>query len=82
MGSVLASINASLADLAPRRRDGIVCGVDATPVSIANVLSPMAGGSPAAAVGLRTPFVGAAVVFDLEGLVAMRPAPRTLPRAS
>lgn len=80
MGGILASISASLAALAPRGREGIVYGVDASVVSIANAIGPMTGSSLAAWLGLRTPFLAAAVVFVAGGIAALRLLPK--PRGS
>ncbi len=76
MGGILASLSASLAHLAPEGREGIVYGVDATVVSIANAIGPMAGSALAAWIGLRPPFLVAAAVFGVAGLVAMQLLPR------
>ena len=75
MGGILASISASLAALAPRGREGIVYGVDASVVSVANIIGPMTGSSLAALFGLRLPFVATAAVFGLGGIVALRLLP-------
>ncbi len=76
MGGILASISASLAALAPKGREGIVYGVDASVVSVANAIGPMMGSSLAAWLGLRAPFLAAAVVFVLGGIAALRLLPR------
>jgi DHA1 family multidrug resistance protein-like MFS transporter len=72
MGGMLASLSALLASLAPRGREGLVYGVDASIVSTANAVGPMAGSALAAWIGLRTPFLAAAVVFGIGGLAALR----------
>ncbi len=76
MGGILASLSASLAHLAPEGREGIVYGLDATVVSIANAIGPMTGSALAAWIGLRPPFLVAAAIFGGAGLVAMRLFPR------
>jgi DHA1 family multidrug resistance protein-like MFS transporter len=76
MGGILASISASLAALAPRGREGIVYGVDASVVSVANAIGPITGSSLAAWFGLRAPFLATAVVFGLGGITALRLLPR------
>ena len=76
MGGILASISASLAALAPRGREGIVYGVDASVVSIANAIGPMTGSSLAAWLGLRAPFLAAAIVFAIGGVAALQLLPR------
>ncbi len=75
MGGILASISASLAALAPKGREGIVYGVDASVVSVANAIGPMGGSSLAAWLGLRAPFLAAAVVFVAGGIAAQRLLP-------
>jgi MFS family permease len=80
MGGILASISASLAALAPQGREGIVYGVDASVVSIANAIGPMTGSSLAAWLGLRAPFLAAAIVFVAGGIAALRLLPK--PRGS
>ncbi len=76
MGGILASISASLAALAPQGREGIVYGVDASVVSIANAIGPMTGSSLAAWLGLRAPFLAAAIVFVAGGIAALRLLPK------
>ncbi len=76
MGGMLASLSASLAALAPEGREGIVYGVDASAVSLSNAIGPMAGSSLAAWLGLRAPFVAAAVVFGLGSLLTLRLMPK------
>jgi len=77
MGGILASISASLAALAPRGREGIVYGVDASVVSVANVIGPMTGSSLAAWLDLRAPFLAAAAVFGIGAAVAVRLLPKS-----
>jgi len=77
MGGILASISASLAALAPGGREGIVYGVDASVVSVANAIGPMLGSSLAAWLSLRAPFLAAAAVFAVGGVTALRLLPRT-----
>jgi len=76
MGGILASVSASLATLAPEGQEGLVYGVDASVVSAANAIGPMTGSALAAWLGLRIPFLAAAVVFAVAGLVALRLLPR------
>jgi len=75
MGGILAAISASLAALAPRGREGIVYGVDASVVSVANAVGPMTGSALAAGLGLRAPFLAAAAVFGIGAAVALRLLP-------
>jgi MFS transporter, DHA1 family, multidrug resistance protein len=77
MSGVLASISALLANLAPEGRQGAVYGVDASVVSAANAVGPMLGASAAAAFGLRTPFLLAAVAFALAVVMAWFLVPTT-----
>jgi MFS family permease len=76
MGGILASVSASLAALAPKGREGMVYGVDASVVSIANAIGPMTGSALAAWIGLRAPFFGAALVFAIGGITALRLLPK------
>ncbi|MBU0703685.1 MAG: MFS transporter [Chloroflexi bacterium] len=76
MGGILASLSASLARLAPEGQEGIVYGVDASVVSVANAIGPMVGSVLAAWLGLRVPFLLAAGVFAVAGAAAARTLPR------
>jgi DHA1 family multidrug resistance protein-like MFS transporter len=86
MGGVLASVNTSLANLAPEGRQGAVYGVDASAVSAAGALAPMIGAGVAAAVGLRIPFLLAAGTFALTvvmtWILVPKPEQQTSPAAS
>ena len=75
MGGILASVSASLAQLAPEGQQGIVYGVDASVVSVANAIGPMTGSALAAWLGLRVPFLIAAGIFGLAGVAAARLLP-------
>ncbi len=72
MGGILASLSASLAALAPEGREGIVYGVDASVVSVANAIAPVMGSALAVWLGLRAPFLFAAGIFGLAGVAAAR----------
>lgn len=76
MGGILASISASLARLAPEGQEGIIYGVDASVVSVANGIGPMVGSALAVWLGLRAPFLFAAGIFGLAGIAAARLLPR------
>ncbi len=76
MGGILASVSASLARLAPEGQEGIVYGVDASVVSVANAIGPMTGSALAAWLELRTPFLFAAGLFGLAGFAVARLLPR------
>jgi DHA1 family multidrug resistance protein-like MFS transporter len=76
MGGILASVSALLARLAPQGQEGIVYGVDASIVSLANAVGPMAGSAVAAWAGLRVPFLVAASTFGLAGAAVGRMIPR------
>jgi MFS family permease len=75
MGGILAAVSASLAQAAPAGQEGIVYGLDATVVSIANGVGPMLGSALAAWLGLQPPFWVASGIFGLAGLAAMRLLP-------
>jgi MFS family permease len=72
MGGILASLSASLAQLSPEGQEGIVYGVDASVVSVASAIGPMAGSALAIWLGLRAPFLFTAGIFGLAGVVAAR----------
>jgi DHA1 family multidrug resistance protein-like MFS transporter len=76
MGGILSAVSASLAQLAPEGQEGIVYGVSASIVSLANAVGPMTGSALAAWVGLRIPFLVAAIIFGLAGAAAARLIPR------
>lgn len=76
MGGILASVSASLAKLSPEGREGLVYGVEASVVSVASAVGPMAGSVLMVWLGLRPPFLVAAGVFGLAGVVAGRLLPR------
>ena len=75
MGGILSAMGASLATLSPDGREGLVYGVEATALSIAKAIGPAVGSMAAAWFGLWAPFVGAALVFALGGLVAFHRMP-------
>jgi DHA1 family multidrug resistance protein-like MFS transporter len=75
MGGILTSVSASLAQVAPKGQEGMVYGVEATVVAVANAIGPMAGSVLAAWLGMRVPFLVAAGVFGLAGGVAGRLIP-------
>lgn len=68
LGGILASVSATLANLAPEGRQGVVYGVDASAVSVANTIAPMVGAAIAAGLGLRFIFLCAAGIFALAAL--------------
>lgn len=69
MGGCLAALNASLARLSPQGQEGMVYGVDASVVSLANAVGPMAGSMLAAWMSLRAPFLVAAGTFGVAGVI-------------
>jgi DHA1 family multidrug resistance protein-like MFS transporter len=75
MGGILASISAELATVAPEGREGIVYGVDASVVSVANAVGPVTGSLMAAYFELWAPFIAAAGVFALAGVAVFRLLP-------
>jgi DHA1 family multidrug resistance protein-like MFS transporter len=68
LGGILASVSATLANLAPEGRQGVVYGLDTSAVSVANAVAPMAGAAIAAGLGLRFIFVCTAGIFALAAL--------------
>ncbi|MBM4467107.1 MAG: multidrug efflux MFS transporter [Chloroflexi bacterium] len=68
LGGILASVSATLARLAPEGRQGVVYGMDASAVSLANAVAPMAGAAIATALGLRFIFLCTAGIFALAAL--------------
>jgi len=80
MGGIMASLSASLARLSPPGRQGIVYGVEGTVISIAHGLGPALGSVLMAWVGLRMPFLAAAILFATAGIAAARSLPRDSPR--
>lgn len=71
LGGILASLSATLANLAPEDRQGMVYGVDASATSVARAAAPMAGAAIAAGLGLRFIFLCAAGIFVLAALGMM-----------
>lgn len=86
MSGVLASISALMANLAPEGRQGVVYGVDASVVSMANAAGPMLGSTIAVWFGLRAPFLLAAAAFfvaaGLAWVLVPRPEETTSPAIS
>jgi DHA1 family multidrug resistance protein-like MFS transporter len=78
MGGILAAISASLARLAPEGQEGIVYGIDGSMMAGANAIGPMTGSALMVWLGLRAPFLFAAGVFVLAGVVAARLLPNRL----
>ena len=68
LGGILASVSATLANLAPEGRQGVVYGLDTSAVSVANAVAPMVGAAIAAGLGLRFIFVCTAGIFALAAL--------------
>jgi DHA1 family multidrug resistance protein-like MFS transporter len=71
VGGTLSTLTALLANLASGGREGMVFGLDASAVSAANALGPIAGAAVAAQSGLRAPFVLAAFMFGLGALAVV-----------
>jgi DHA1 family multidrug resistance protein-like MFS transporter len=71
MGGSLATIGALLANLSPDGRQGIVFGLDASAVSVANSLAPLTGVGVAMGLGLRAPFLFAAGVYALVAVMIL-----------
>ncbi|HDQ73672.1 MAG TPA: MFS transporter [Chloroflexi bacterium] len=72
MGGCLAALNAMLAQLSPEGQEGIVYGLDASVVSIANAIGPMTGSLFAAWISLRAPFLIASGVFGAASVITAR----------
>ena len=67
-GGIMASGSATLAQLAPEGRQGVVYGLDSSANSVARAMAPMAGAAIAAGLGIRYIFLCAAGVFALAAL--------------
>ncbi len=67
-GGIMASVSATLAQLAPEGRQGVVYGLDSSANSVARAIAPMAGAAIAAGLGIRYIFLCAAGVFALAAL--------------
>jgi len=70
-GGIMASVSATLAQLAPEGRQGVVYGVDSSANSVARAIAPMAGAAIATGLGLRFIFLCAAGIFALAALGMM-----------
>ena len=68
MGGIMASVSATLAQLAPEGRQGVVYGLDSSANSVARAIAPLAGAAIAASLGIRYIFLCAAGVFALAAL--------------
>lgn len=79
MGGTITALSATLAALAPPGRQGTVYGVESTVTSVANAVGPMLSTALALIGGLRMPFLGAAALFALAGLLTARLLPRPSP---
>ena len=69
MGGIMASVSATLAQLAPEGRQGVVYGLDSSANSVARAIAPLAGAAIATGLGIRYIFLCAAGVFALAGWV-------------
>jgi DHA1 family multidrug resistance protein-like MFS transporter len=67
-GGIMASVSATLAQLAPEGRQGVVYGLDSSATSVARAIAPMAGAAIATGLGLRYIFLCAAGAFALTTL--------------
>ena len=76
MSGILASISALLANLSPEGHQGVVYGVDASVVSMANAVGPILGSGVAAVMGFRAPFLLSAGAFGLSAIMARLLVPR------
>jgi DHA1 family multidrug resistance protein-like MFS transporter len=73
LGGIVASVSATLANLAPKGRQGVVYGLDTSATSVARAVAPMIGAAIAAGLGLRFIFLFAAGIFALTALGMARP---------
>ncbi|MEW5718760.1 MAG: MFS transporter, partial [Chloroflexota bacterium] len=65
LGGTLTALTALLAKLSPEGRQGVVYGLDASAMSIANFFGPLIGASIAIGFGLEPCFLFAAAVYGL-----------------
>ena len=72
MGGMMSSVSAALATLSADGREGIVYGMDATAISLANVVGPLLGSMLAAWTDLRAPFLAASAASAAAGICALR----------
>ncbi len=70
VGGTLATVTALLMRVAPPGHEGMVFGLDASAISGANAIGPVLGAAVAASLGLRAPFLLAALLFGV-GLLAV-----------
>ncbi len=77
LGGIVASVSATLANLAPKGRQGVVYGVDTSATSVARAVAPMAGAAIATGLGLRFIFLCTAGIFALAALGMMGLSMRT-----
>jgi DHA1 family multidrug resistance protein-like MFS transporter len=77
IGGALALLSATLANLAPKGRQGAVYGINTSVISAANAMAPMIGAGLAVWVGLRAVFVLAAVIFLAASLFVAWLVPRS-----
>ena len=75
LGGMLTSLSALLVKLSPEGRQGVVFGLDASAMSIANFLGPLLGASIAVGFGLEPCFLFAAAVFVLTGIAVAKFVP-------
>ncbi|OQA45018.1 MAG: Major Facilitator Superfamily protein [Chloroflexi bacterium ADurb.Bin325] len=71
VGGTLSTLTALLMHVAPRGREGIVFGLDASAVSASNAVGPIIGAAAAAAIGVRAPFLVATFLFGLGTLTVV-----------
>jgi len=76
MGGVLAAASASLAKLAPEGQQGFIYGLEASAVSVSSAVGSIGSSALMAWLGLRPPFLVAAGLFVLAGIVAAWLLPR------
>lgn len=78
-GGALAALTALLAQLSATGHEGVMFGLDASAMSVSNAVGPLLGAAVLASLGLRWPFVLAALIFGLGALtVGASVAPKGL----
>lgn len=65
IGGTLATVTALLTHAAPRGHEGMVFGLDTSALAVANAIGPVIGAAVAASLGLRAPFLLAALMFGV-----------------
>jgi DHA1 family multidrug resistance protein-like MFS transporter len=75
MGGMLAALSASLALVSPAGKEGTVYGIQSAALALANGGGPVLGSIMMAWIGLRWPFLAAAIIFAVAAVAALRLSP-------